>query len=114
MSSDACANPELRVETQVFTLVNDPGALNFNDLKLAEDLPVNTGKPVVFAGSTTGQKYSEQSCSPYQVTWSVRPKCEKLDINSIGEWCRGNVFKEDHAHGVRKLVTSPGLLSNIK
>ncbi len=112
--SDACANPELRVETQVFTLVNDPAALNFNNLKLANDLPTNTGKPVEFLGSTTGPKFSEQACSPYQVTWNVRPKCAKLDINSVGEWCKANVFKEDHAHGVRKLVTNPKLLSEIK
>ncbi len=112
--SEACANPELRVETQVFTLVNDPNALKFKELKLAEDLPKDTGKPVEFLGSTTGPKFSDQVCSPYQVTWSVRPKCAKLDINSVGEWCKGNVFKEDHAHGVRKLVTNPKLLSNIK
>ena len=53
-SSEASLNPDLRVETQVFTLVNDPNALNFNDLKLAKDLPKNTGKPVEFLGSTTG------------------------------------------------------------
>jgi len=112
--SDACANPELRVESQVFTLVNDPSALNFNNLKLAKDLPTNTGRPVEFMGSTTGPQFSNQTCSPYQVTWSVRPMCAKLDINSIGEWCKGNVFKEDHAHGVRKLITNPKLLSNIE
>jgi hypothetical protein len=44
----------------------------------------------------------------------VRPKCAKLDINSVGEWCKaGNVFEEDHAHGVRKLVTNPKLLAPI-
>ncbi|MFQ5355238.1 MAG: delta-class carbonic anhydrase [Mariprofundaceae bacterium] len=112
--SKACANPELRVETQVFTLVNDSHALNFNKLKLAKDLPTNTGKPVEFIGSTTGPSFSEQTCSPYQVTWNVRPNCAKLDINSVGEWCKGNVFNEDHAHGVRKLVTNPDLLSEIK
>ncbi len=112
--SDSCANPDLRVETQVFTLVNDRNALNFADLKQAKDLPTDTGKPVEFTGSTTGPKYSEQSCSPLQVTWSVRPKCAKLDINSIGEWCKSNVFNEYHAHGVRKLVTNPKLLSPIK
>jgi hypothetical protein len=112
--SDACANPQLRVETQVFTLVNDPDALDFNDLKLAKDLPSNTGTPVEFLGSTTGPKFSAQTCSPYQVTWSVRPQCAKLDINSVGEWCKGNVFNEDHAHGVRKLVTNPELLSDIE
>ncbi len=47
-------------------------------------------------------------------TLRVRTQCAKLDINSLGEWCKANVFKEDHAHGVRKLVTDPNLLSNIK
>ncbi len=122
--SDTCANPELRVETQVFTLVNDSNALDFNDLDYdgnkvngyhqPKALPTNTGKPVEFLGSTTGPKYSEQQCSPLQVGWSVRPQCAKLDINSVGEWCKDNAFDEDHAHGVRKLVTNPKLLSTIK
>ncbi|HHJ18140.1 MAG TPA: cadmium carbonic anhydrase, partial [Gammaproteobacteria bacterium] len=104
--------------------VNDASALDFNSLAYqgnmiggyhqAKALPENTGIPVEFAGSTTGPGYTEQHCSPMQVTWSVRPRCEKLDINSLGEWCKNNVFEEDHAHGVRKLVTNPGLLSRIK
>ena len=122
--SETCSNPDLRVETQVFTLVNDPKALDFNSLDYggnvvngfhqAKAIPANSGKPVEFTGSTTGPKYSEQACSPLQVTWSVRPQCAKVDINSVGKWCEKNVFEEDHAHGVRKLVTSPKLLSNIK
>ena len=122
--SAKCGNPGLRVETQVFTLVNDPKALNFNDFGYAGNvvkgkhqakaIPGNTGKPVQFLGSTTGPKYTESSCSPLQVTWNVRPQCAKLDINSLGEWCKSNEFAEDHAHGVRKLVTNPKLLSVIK
>jgi hypothetical protein len=121
--SESCANPDLRVETQVFTLVNDTNALDFNDLGYdgnvvngyhqAKAIPNNTGKAVEFLGSTTGPKYTEQTCSPLQVTWSVRPQCAKLDINSIAKWCESNVFEEDHAHGVRKLVTDPKLLSPI-
>ena len=112
--SDACANPSLRVETQVFTLVNDDSALDFRDLKEAKDLPKNTGKPVEFLGSTTGPSFTEQVCSPLQVTWSVRPQCAKVDIKTVGKWCEGNPYNEDHAHGVRKLVTNPKLLSEIK
>jgi len=122
--SDSCANPNLRVETQVFTVVNNSSAQNFNDLTYdgnimngyhqAKALPSGTGNPVVFMGSTTGPKYSEQICSPLQVTWSVRPKCAKVSIDSLSEWCKSNVFEEDHAHGVRKLVTNPNLLSKIK
>ena len=122
--SDACANPDLRVETQVFTLVNDSNALNFNDLSYdgnqvngfhqAKAIPNTTGIPVEFMGSTTGPKYTEQACSALQVTWSVRPQCAKLDINTIGAWCESNVFDEDHAHGVRKLVTDERLLAPIQ
>ncbi|MDQ6962964.1 MAG: delta-class carbonic anhydrase [Mariprofundaceae bacterium] len=122
--SAACANPDLRVETQVFTVVNDKKALNFNDfaydknivngLHQAKSLPNTTGTPVEFLGSTTGPSYTEQACSPMQVTWSVRPQCAKIDINSLGKWCGNNDFEEDHAHGVRKLVTNPKLLSEIK
>ncbi len=122
--SEACANPELRVETQVFTVVNDSSALDFNELTYdgnmvngyhqAKALPKNTGKAIEFLGSTTGPKYTEQQCSPMQVTWSVHPNCAKIDINSLGQWCEGNVFEEDHAHGVRKLATNPALLSRIK
>jgi hypothetical protein len=121
--SDACANPDLRVETQVFTLVNDGSALDFADFAYdgnvvdgyhqAKAIPSNTGDPVEFLGSTTGPSYSEQTCSPLQVSWSVRPSCAKLDINTLGKWCESNVFEEDHAHGVRKLVVNPALLSEI-
>lgn len=123
-SSASCANPELRVESQVFTLVNDPKALDFNTLGYggnvvngfhqARAIPSNTGKPVEFLGSTTGPKWSDQMCSPMQVTWSVRPQCAKVDINSVGKWCEQNEFSEDHAHGVRKLVSNLKLLSEIR
>lgn len=122
--SKKCANPDLRVETQVFTLVNDKSAMDFNDFAYegnmvngrhqAKSLPKGTGHANDFMGSTTGPKYTESTCSPLQVTWAVRPKCAKLDINSLGEWCENNEFSEDHAHGVRKLVTNPKLLSIIK
>jgi len=122
--SDSCINPNLRVEAQVFTVVNDASALNFLDLAYggnivngyhqAKALPTNTGKPVEYVGSTTGPTYTEQKCSPFQGTWSVRPKCAKIDINSLSEWCKNNVFEENHAHGVRKLVTNPKLLGEIK
>ncbi len=122
--SDSCANPQLRVETQVFTLVNDSAALSMdafdygntviNGYHQAKALPQGTGTPVQFLGSTTGPKYNDALCSPLQVSWSVRPMCAKLDINSVGRWCESNAFDEDHAHGVRQLVTDPRLLSEIK
>ena len=122
--SDKCSNPELRVESQVFLVVNDPKAANFNEfgyegtvvngLYQAKQLPAGTGDPVVFAGSTTGDKYSEATCSPLQVTWSVRPFCTKLDFGSLQQWAETDkVFEEGHSHGVRQLVTAPELLSPI-
>lgn len=120
--SDSIRNPQLRVEAQVFVLVNDKNAANFNELtKLGKtngynqalNIPNNSGTPVNYAGSTTGPSYNEKG-SPFQVSWSVRPNVIKVDINTVGQWCKGNVFKEDHAHGVRNLVTDPSLLSKIK
>ncbi len=119
--SDAIKNPQLRVETQVYVLVNDENALDFteltrigtvDDLNQALYIPTFTGDPVVYDGSTTGPGYNEKG-SPFQVTWSVRPKVAKVDIRTVGEWLKGNVFDEDHAHGVRNLVINPDLLSVI-
>ena len=76
--SEQCANPALRVETQVFLVVNDPKAGNFakyvygnnvvRGMHQPKDLPARTGKPVVFLGSTTGPSYTQAKCSPLQVT----------------------------------------------
>ncbi len=119
--SDSIGNPQLRVETQVYVLVNDKNALDFgvvskhsvvDGLHQAMNIPNNTGAPVQFAGSTTGPGYNEKG-SPFQVTWSVRPKVAKVNIETVGKWFKGNVFDEDHAHGVRNLVTNPDLLSKI-
>jgi len=123
--ADTCKNPLLRVEAQVFTLVNDPSALDFNDMTQADrkvkgkhqakKIPASTGVPVQFAGSTTGPIFNDQVCSGFKVTWAVRPRCAKLNIATLGAWCKtGNVFAEDHAHGVRKLVTDPAYLAPIK
>lgn len=119
--SDSIKNPQLRVEAQVYVLVNDKNARDFgeltqhgmkNNLHQSRGIPSNTGTPIEYAGSTTGPDFNEKG-SPFQVTWSVRPKVTKVNIETVGEWCNGNVFKEDHAHGVRNLVTNPALLSRI-
>src|SRR5574343_561455 len=116
--SESDSNPQLRVEAQVMVLVNDSKAADFNNLvKMADvnayhqalNIPKNTGQPVQYEGSTKGTGYNEKG-SPLQVTWSVRPKIIKVDAKSVGEWCKGNPFKEDHAHGVRNLVVDEDLL----
>lgn len=118
--SDAINNPQLRVEAQVFVLVNDKRALDFKNLAAyaqkegyyqAVNLPTNMGKPVQYAGSTTGPGYNEKG-SPFQVTWSVRPKVAKVNIKTLVGWMKKNDFNEDHAHGVRNLVINPDLLSS--
>ena len=119
--SEVNINPQLRVEAQVFVLVNDDQTLDFSNLaeidtrsgyQQAPNIPANTGKPIEYAGSTTGPGYNEAG-SPLQVSWSVRPEVAKLDIGSVAQWCKGNVFNEDHAHGVRNLVVNTKLLSPI-
>ena len=95
--SEQCANPDLKAEAQVFLLVNDNTATNFKDFmynpKSAKSnyhqtyaLPSNTGKPVKYLGSATGEGLSKQECSNLSVSWSIRPQCARLDINSLNEW----------------------------
>jgi hypothetical protein len=119
--SDAIGNPQLRVETVVGVLVNDPKAADFTEMARIEtidgrnqvpNLPTDLGTPVIYAGSTTGPGYNEKG-SPFQVTWSVRPKVVKIDIASVGRWLADNPFDERYAHGVRNLVVNPDLLSPI-
>ena len=119
--SEATKNPQLRVEAQVYVLVNDSEALDFAQLTRVEqqnglyqvlNLPTNTGQSVQYTGSTTGPGYNEQG-SPFQVSWGVRPQVAKVNIATVGEWCKGNEFEEDHAHGVRNLVINPDLISTI-
>ena len=119
--SEAIKNPQLRVETQVYVLVNDESALDFvkltevgevNGFQQALNIPSDTGAAVQYTGSTTGPSYNEAG-SPFQVSWSVRPKVAKVDIRTVGAWLGDNIFDEDHAHGVRNLVVNPALLSKI-
>ena len=118
---DGAPTPRLRVETQVFVLVNLPTAEDFvelteigmrDGLHQAVNLPNTSGAPVQYAGSTTGPEYNEAD-SPFLVTWSVRPNILKLDIKTLHQWFQDNPFEEDHAHGVRNLVTNPALLSGL-
>lgn len=120
--SEANTNPQLRVETQVFVLVNDAEAESFDDLtKLgmvnglhqAMNIPSNSGTPIQYIGSTTGPGYN-QIASPLQVSWNVRPQVIKVEIYSVGKWLEANAFDEDHAHGVRNLIVNPDLLSSTR
>lgn len=119
--SDGVKNPQLRVEAQVYVLVNDGKGLDFGELTAlgevngfhqALNIPTGTGSPVQYPGSTTGPGYNEAG-SPFHVSWSVRPKVAKVNIDSVAAWCKSNVFEEDHAHGVRNLVTNPHLLAPL-
>lgn len=119
--SDSIGNPQLRVETQVYVLVNDASARDFDELTelgivdgyhQALNIPADTGEPVQYAGSTTGPAYNENG-SPLQVSWSVRPEVARVNIDTVGTWCEDNIFDETGAHGVRNLVVNPDLLSEL-
>lgn len=130
--SDACANPQLRVEAQVFFLTNQDfgykphrvyrsgkweevwtGPDDWTRAGYSESPPAAVGT-VEYLGSTTGSAYdNEKTCSPLQVTWSVRHECRPLSLASLDEWCEDNVFGEDYAHGARRLVSVSRLLSEI-
>jgi hypothetical protein len=102
-----CSNPQLRVEAQVFTLQKN------GELKFA-GTPTNASDPsVMYIGSTTGPTYNNEHCSQFQVTWDVNSTCRTLDIDDFSKWCSDNQYHENHAHGVRELVTPEALLSKI-
>lgn len=112
-------NPQLRIEAQVLVLVNDAEARDFGALTRlavldgfhqAPGLPGDTGTPVRYAGSTTGAEYNE-SASPYQVSWGVRPRVLKVSIASVEDWLADNLFGEEAARDARNLVINPDLLS---
>lgn len=120
--SDSIMNPQLRVETQVFVLVNDASAADFTELAMVQEvngfhqavnIPTDTGAPIQYDGSTTGPSYNEKA-SPLQVSWSVRPGVMKLSIESVEAWLADNAFDETAAHGVRNLVINPDLISSIE
>jgi hypothetical protein len=117
-SNDYITNPQLRVNAQVYVLVNDTTAADFlrltatdrvNGFYQAPYLPTGTGRPVDYAGSTTGPKYNTKGSS-LQVSWSVRPEVLKVNIVTVGMWCTAN---HRDAEGVRNLVVEPAFLSPI-
>lgn len=105
--TSTCSNPELSVKAQVFLLEKN-GKLKFSETPIPHNDPT-----VVYTGSTTGTSYSNTHCSPFQVTWDVKTTCDTLDIDDFSNWCGSNKYNDNHAHGVRELVTAPGLLSAI-
>ena len=66
--------PQLRVEAQVFLLVNDPYALNFQTMfydntvidarHQAKNLPTHTGTTIVFAGFQPAQNIRLKMLTP--------------------------------------------------
>ena len=120
LASDT-STPQLRVEAQVFVLVNDESAASLVELTELEaigdyiqapNIPTDTGTPIQYAGSTTGPSFNEVG-SPFMVSWSVRPEVTRVHIGSVQEWFEDNPFEEEYAHAVRNLVTNEDLLSEI-
>jgi hypothetical protein len=120
--AEATMNPQLHVQGQVFVLVNDRNALDFNAVAAHGmqngyhqpiGMPTDTGAPIRYIGSTTGPSFNEQG-SPLKVSWSVQPDVAYVDIQTVGDWCGSNSFDESGAHGVRNLVINPDLLSPIQ
>jgi hypothetical protein len=61
-----CSKPQLRVVAQVLLLQKN-GEQKFADSPISHDDPT-----VVYTGSTTGTRYSNDHCSPFQVTWDMK------------------------------------------
>lgn len=105
-ATDVCANPQLRVVAQVFKVVDHHADVS----DLEHPMKHDDGR-VVYTGSTTGSKYNNDHCSPFQVTWDVKKTYATIDAHGLAEWSHK---REQHAHAVRELVTRSELLSPIK
>lgn len=117
----------LRVESQIFTLVNDDKAHDFStyapaakDVTRLSTMTLPAGERVVYAGSTTNKAYNtSDKCSPARVFWGVRKQCELLNVKTLHEWCEKNEdatspFKgQTEGHDPRGLVTRQELLAPI-
>lgn len=101
-----CANPQLRVVTQVFKIVDDDADVESLDTPMR-----SRGPRVVYSGSTTGPSYNNEHCSPLQVTWDVKKRVATIDAVAVAQWAQAT---GEHAHGVRELVTRTELLSRAK
>jgi len=107
--SEVCANPQLRVVAQVFKVVDDEHEhADVTDL----DHPMkHDDARVVYTGSTTGSKYNNDHCSPFQVTWDVKKTPATISAHGLAHWSHEH---DQHAHAVRELVTHDDLLSPIR
>jgi len=105
-ATSVCANPQLRVVAQVFKVVEHDADVSDLDHPMKHD-----DARVVYTGSTTGSKYNNDHCSPYQVTWDVKKTTATIDAHGLAHWSHEH---EQHAHAVRELVTRGELLSPIQ
>lgn len=105
-ATSVCANPQLRVVAQVFKVVDHDADITDLDHPMRHD-----DRTVVYTGSTTGSKYNNDHCSPYQVTWDVKKSTATIDAHGLAHWSHEH---EQHAHGVRELVGRSELLSPIE
>lgn len=105
-ATGVCANPQLRVIAQVFKVVDHDADITDLDQPMKHD-----DARVIYTGSTTGSKFNNDHCSPFQVTWDVKKTPATIDAHGLVEWSHK---REQHAHGVRELVTRDELLSPIR
>ncbi len=113
--SNVCSNPDIRVVGRTFNLTDAADALDFASISNPAALILPEAEnEVEYRGSSTGSSFSNDSCSPFSINWMVGPQCQPLNIASLNAWCDENVFDEDKAHTVRKLVTPLELLSKIE
>jgi hypothetical protein len=92
-------NPIVHVTGQVVVVVNND-AFATTDF-VSNPLPMEA--VTSYLGSTTGKSYDNTYCSPFNVFWSVDPKCHMIHAASFDEMCRALAMDHDAAQDV-----SPG------
>jgi hypothetical protein len=75
------------IESIAYTIVNDDDH-TYTDLVHGWDLPgLDTSSRVMYPGSTTGNSFNNEFCSPFTVSWHVDKKCHAVSASSFDQMC---------------------------
>lgn len=102
---------QIGVQGQVFVIVNDENYY-YPDLFKGMIVDGDMGKDIAYyAGSTTGTKRDNKTCSKYgPITWQVDRKCHKISASSFDKMCadmkatRDDMSDDLHPDGSRIVV----------
>jgi len=104
-------NPMVAIESVVYTIVNDDDH-TYDDLVHGWDIPgLDNSSRVMYPGSTTGNSFNNEFCSPFTVSWHVDKKCHTVSASSFDQMCCNmrdtyGMTADLSPHSARQIVSS--------